>query len=373
MCESSKSEPRARKKERLLQHGASPRMEIVTTLRRKVLNVRKGSIALPLALCYLLADCSSGSGGAALPTRVPQSESVNTMAATKTQAASSGPLLGCPYPSGNVWQSDVSNATLAAHSAESIQATVDGGDNGGFSVWVPDSEKINTATDSTPMLTVHPKVSDHKPYSPIPWSASFYIEPASDGHSMVLQGDTCQYYEGYQTSYRDGLLSEYDGAHWDLRQPFTRPATGALSTASGIPIGLLAVRPEELSGGHIAHALGWGAVAHSVAQESCVSPAGVTDCTDGLTYDGPRSESSYAMPYGAHIRLSASFDDSGFPREALIVAEALKQYGAYLYDTGCCDEIPFVNDQYGAPTWTAADSAAIGKITIRDFDVVQAP
>jgi len=282
-------------------------------------------------------------------------------------------FLGCPYPSGNVWQTDISSAPLATNSARMIQATITGGDTGGFNVWIPDNESINAADSSTPLVTVVGSVSWHTPYSPVPWEPSFYIEPASDGHSMVLQEQSCQYFEAYHTRFSGGELHEYNGGHLDLTKPFTRPANGGMSSASGIPIGLLAVRPEELSAGTIAHALGWGAVAHSVAQDSCVSPAGVANCTDGLVYNGPSSDAPYAMPYGSHVRLQASFDDATFPREAKIVAEALKHYGAYLYDTGCCDEIPFVNDQNGAPTWTSADGRAVGTISIKNFDVVQAP
>ena len=79
------------------------------------------------------------------------------------------------------------------------------------------------------------------------------------------------------------------------------------------------------------------------------------------------------MPYGAHIRLKASFNDSSFPKEAKIVAEALKNYGAYGYDTGCCNSIVFVNDVNGAPVWTSADESAITSLTISNFDVVVAP
>ncbi len=258
-----------------------------------------------------------------------------------------------------------------------IQATYDAtaliGRRQGFNVWTPAAENINVATNATPLVSVVGTVPYHTPYSRVPWLSSYSIEAGSDAHALVLNTQTCQYYEGYATTYSGGELHEYNGAHWDLTQPFMRPYVNPGSTASGIPIGFVAVRPEELRAGVIEHALGWDAVANTTASHTCVSPAADVRCGDGLPYKGPPADAPYAVPYGAHIRLKASVNTAGWPREAGIVATALKTYGAYLYDTGCCNAIPFANDSYGTPTWTPADEAALNTLTIRDFDVVTAP
>lgn len=285
-----------------------------------------------------------------------------------------GDLLGCPYPSGDVWQTSIKGAPLAQNSAAEIQATIDAGGGGAFTVDAPvTDELINAANNSTPLVPVHPKEHYHTPYSPWPWEASFYIEPLQDAHAMVLQGQDCELYEGYAVTYSDDALSMDNGVMVNLTKPFKRPQMGGGSEESGIPLGLVAVRPEELSAGVIQHALGWDVVTYSLSQTACVSPAGVTDCTGDNPYHGPPSEAQNAMPFGAHIRLRASFDDSGFPREAKIVAEALKTYGAYAFTAGSTNTICFVNDVNGAPTWTYADGKAIHGITLSNFDVVQAP
>ncbi len=341
-----------------------------------------------LEVCALAA-CGGGAPGtmttksvpaplsAAAPTTAPTSTAVPTAGPTSASITANGDFLGCPYPSGNVWQTNIASAPLATNSAQMIEATYEGivsvGEAQNFNVWTPASEKINAATNATPLVTVVGTVSYHTPYSPVPWMSSFYIEPGGDEHSMVLNTQSCHYYEGYDTSYGGGRLHEYNGALWSLTQPFSRPPTNPGSTASGIPIGLLSVRPEELTAGVIQHALGWDAVANTAADGVCVSPAAATGCSDGIPYDGPAADAPYAIPYGAHIRLKASVNTSGWPREAQIVAAALKTYGAYLYDTGCCNNIPFINDSYGAPTWTSDDEAAFSTVTIQDFDVVQAP
>jgi hypothetical protein len=305
---------------------------------------------------------------------VPASGAGSTMSAS---VSTDGDFLGCPYPSGDVWQTPIASAQLAVNSDQMIQATYDGivfaGRKQAFNVWMPPAEEINAATNTTPVVNVIGTVPYHTPYSRVPWSPGYSIEAGSDGHSMVLNTQTCQYYEAYETAYDGAELHEYNGAHWDLTQPFTRPFESPGSSASGIPIGLLAVRPEELNAGRIEHALGWDAVANSTAAHTCVSPAARTHCGDGLPYKGPPADAAFAIPYGSHIRLKESVDTSGWPREAGIVATALKTYGAYLYDTGCCNAIPFTKDSYGLPTWTPADEAALNALTIRDFDVVRAP
>jgi hypothetical protein len=284
----------------------------------------------------------------------------------------SGKFLGCPYQSGDVWQQNILNAKIDPNSAANIQATIDGGGGGGFNANAPTTDElINMANIRTPIVAVLGKVKWHTPYSPWPWASNFYIEPLSDGHAMVLQTSGCFYYEGYNVSYSNGTLSMYNGGMWNLNTAYVRPATGAISTASGIPLGLLAVRPEELNAGYISHAIGWDGVAYSWSKTACVSPAGMTDCTDSLNFKGPPSDNP--MPYGAHIRLKAAFDDSAFPKEAKAVAEALKRFGAYGYDTGCCNTIFLTNDSNGAPTWTSQDASALRSITIANFDRVVAP
>jgi len=287
-------------------------------------------------------------------------------------AIDDGKLLGCPYPSGDVWQRSVAFAPLDPRSSAWLAAVMAGGGDRGFEASIPTNELINVANDSTPLVPVKPKVAWHKPYSPIPWEARFYIEPLSDHHSLVLQAKSCQYYEGYETTYSsDGFLSMYSNLHVDLTRAFVRPAKGA-STATAIPIGLIAIRPEELAAGNIHHALGWDAVAGALSQTDCVSPAAITDCTDGVPYKGPQGD--VPMPYGAHARLKASFDISGFSREAKIVAQAMKTYGLFVYDTGCCsNEVVLVDDRYGAPAWTDDDARDLRRISPQDFEIVPPP
>jgi hypothetical protein len=69
---------------------------------------------------------------------------------------------------------------------------------------------------------------------------------------------------------------------------------------------------------------------------------------------------------GQRLRLKASFDTSGFPRQARVVLEALKRYGMIVADNG--------SDWYitGAPNrgWDNDDLRTLGRVKGSEFEVV---
>jgi hypothetical protein len=303
----------------------------------------------------------------------PQTE---TVAQARPSLAMTRDFLGCPYPSGDVYQSDISGVSPDPNSNAYIQAVLAArGGSSGFIALV-NTQTLNRANAKTPNVIVEPENNWDHPYSPVPWAPDFKIEKDGDHHSEVINAKTCQYYEGYVTEYdaSGNYLDVYNNEHVDLTKPFVRPSTGALSTATGIPLGLLAVRPEELAKGVIGHAIGWNIVSGSgngQANGPCVNPAGKVRCTDGNSYDGPNGDKP--MPYGSRARLKASFNISNFSREAKIVAQAMQTYGLYVYDSGCCNVIILADDSFGAPVWTGEDADDLQSITPADFDIVPPP
>jgi hypothetical protein len=328
--------------------------------------------ALAIGALFVLGGCA---GPASIPMAHPGSNAVPQAGFGSSVFGSA--FLGCPYPTGDVYQTNISGVTPDPNSAAYIQAMLDApnGDTG-FQLW-PGLQVINEAMNATPMISVDAGNSyDIPTVSQFPWQSNFFIQLDGDHHSLVLNTQSCQYYEGYKTVYyaSGNYLTMYNNTEVDLRSPFVRPATGALSTATGIPLGMLAVRPEELNAGIILHALGWNPVSGSLnggTGARCVNPAGKVRCTDPNYYDGPPSDTP--MPYGSHGRLKASVDISGFSREAKIVATAMKTYGMYVYDTGCCHEIIAANDQYGQPTWTTQDATSLATITPSEIEIVPPP
>jgi hypothetical protein len=239
------------------------------------------------------------------------------------------------------------------------------GNTDGF--WIADEPVrfVNLADAATPLRRVRQKVAYHHFDALYPWDDRFRIEPLSDAHAIVVRTDTCELYETYDTSYSDGILSAYSGAHWDLRRPFLPLAPGTPSAmASGLPMYAGMIRWEEVAAGSIHHALNWAAPAGTVAQWGFVRPG---SDTDHLRFKG---ESAYQLPYGARLRLRASFDTSHFGRQSAAIARAMKTYGIVLADTARTNELYNALALDGSNHWDASDLAALSTIRISDFEVL---
>lgn len=262
----------------------------------------------------------------------------------------------------------VTHARVDPKSGAFIASVIEAGDRSGFfaSIGV---EQINLADDATPKLKVHPKVKYHRFPVPYPWKARFFIEPLADHHAMVVQHQTCHLYESYGTSFSDGTLSAFDGANWDLTKRFKPLGPGHPSAmASGMALFAGTVTWEDYQSHCICHALDWSGIAHTVSQDGFVRPA---SDTDRLSFHG---HDSYELPYGAHLRLRASFSTAGWGPQATMVATAMKRYGIYLADTGAdVNALYFANADDGTDPWNASDLAALSRIHLGDFDVLKLP
>jgi hypothetical protein len=275
-------------------------------------------------------------------------------------------LLNCPtFGPGPYYTRPVVDAPVDPHSAEYIRSMTDAGNSSGF--WIADDpvELINLAGPATPTHRVRPKVAYHAFEVPFPWSPDFRIEPLGDAHAIVVQTQTCDLYESYQTSFVDGTLSAYSGAHWNLRLPFLPLEPGRPSAmASGLSLYAGMVRWEEVASGSIRHALSWAAPAGTVAQWSFVRPA---SDTDGIPFKG---KGMRQLPYGARLRLRASFDTSRFGPQSAAIVRAMKTYGIYLADTARTNELYNAAPLTGASKWDGSDLKALASIHISDFEVL---
>jgi hypothetical protein len=91
--------------------------------------------------------------------------------------------------------------------------------------------------------------------------------------------------------------------------------------AAGFALAAGVIRPEEIAAGHIDHAL---VFTSPYVRNSYVAPA--------VHGDGRQSDAN-AMPMGTHIQLDPSFDISSLSRPQRIIAQAMKDYGAFLVDS----------------------------------------
>ncbi len=237
---------------------------------------------------------------------------VSAVSGTDATVVSSGCTM---FPAGDsTYNRNISAAAIDPNSAAYIASVQQAGDTASFyaSTGV---EKVNLATNSTPMVTVSRKVSYHSFPAPYPWASGFYIEPLSDAHAIVVQTQSCHLYESYGTTYSGGVLSAYSGANWDLTKPFVPLAPGTPSAmASGLPLFAGMVTWTDYQSGVIAHPLNWAAIAGSVSKYGFVPPA---SDTDQLTFKGTSCVSTSLRSAPAaqgivqHRRLGSRGDDGG--------------------------------------------------------------
>ena len=177
-----------------------------------------------------------------------------------------------------------------------------------------------------------------------------------DRHALLVDRDACRLYELFDLQGRPGAWSAGSGATWNLRTNRLRPAGWTSADAAGLPILPLLARHQEVEKGRIDHAL---RVTVSRSRRAYVYPA----------RHFASSDTDPSLPrMGERLRLKADVDISKLPRQARVVATALKRYGAIVADNG--------SDWYvsGAPhpRWDNDQLHALDRITGRDFEVVDA-
>jgi hypothetical protein len=177
-----------------------------------------------------------------------------------------------------------------------------------------------------------------------------------DRHALLVDRDACRLYELFDLQGRPGAWSAGSGATWSLRSSQLRPAGWTSADAAGLPILPLLARHQEVERGRIDHAL---RVTVSRSRRAYVYPA----------RHHASSDTDPSLPrMGERLRLKRSVDVSKLPRQARVVATALKRYGLIVADNG--------SDWYisGAPNpgWDNDQLHALGRLSGRDFEVVDA-
>ena len=193
---------------------------------------------------------------------------------------------------------------------------------------------------------------------PIPPNPPIEGGPDSDGdrHVLIVDRDRCRLYELFAAyplaggaSWRAG-----SGAIWNLRSNRLRRRGHTSADAAGLPILPLLARHDEVRRGEIDHALRF-TVPRS--RRAFIYPA----------RHFASHENDAGLPaMGQRLRLKASFDISGFPRQSRVVLLALKRYGMIVADNGS----PWFIS--GAPSrgWRNDDLRRLAEVAGRNFEVV---
>jgi hypothetical protein len=253
-----------------------------------------------------------------------------------TAAASASRLPQAPactvFPASSAWNQRVDKLPVAPDSAR-IVAAIGAGDHMhadfGSGVWeggpigIPVTVVRGTQARSR-VAFEYAGESDKGPY-PIPRNVAIEGGRNADGdrHALIVDRDRCKLYELfalYPTS--SGGWRAGSGAVFDLRSNKLRPAGWTSADAAGLPILPGLARYEDVARGRIDHALRFTV---RDTRRAYVWPARhfASDKTDASL-----------PPMGMRFRLKASYPIAGFPRQARIVLQALKEYGMIVADNG---------------------------------------
>lgn len=283
-------------------------------------------------------------------------------------AASAARLPGAPrcpvFPRDNAWNQRVDRLPVAPDSARIVAAIgLEQGMHPDFGSGRYEGRPIGIPFDVVSRRTHRSRVrfeyadeSDHRRY-PIPRGVHIEGGAGADGdrHALLVDRDACRLYELYALRRSGGRWTAGSGATWSLRTNKLRPRGWTSADAAGLPILPGLARYDEVRRGHIDHALRFTV---SQTRNAFVFPA----------RHYASSLSDPALPrMGERLRLRDDFDVSRLPRQARIVARALKEYGMLVADNG--------SDWYlsGAPNrgWDNDALRQLGRITGADFEVVR--
>src|SRR3954447_23437792 len=272
----------------------------------------------------------------------------------------------CPlFPRDNAWNERVDRLPVAASSGRivaaigadrPVHADFGSGHYNGGPIGIPYTT-VSKRQHRVPVRFQYADESDRGPY-PIPRNAPVEGGSGSDGdrHVIVVDRDRCRLYELFDAHPVNGGASwrAGSGAIWSLKSNKVRPKGWTSADAAGLPILPGLARYEDVKKGGIDHALRFTA---NRTRKAFIYPARhfASSLTDP---DLP------AM--GQRLRLKASFNVNGFPKQARAVLTALKRYGMILADNGSSWYIT------GAPNkgWDNDDLHALGRVKGSDFEVV---
>jgi hypothetical protein len=161
------------------------------------------------------------------------------------------------------------------------------------------------------------------------------------------------------------FYARVNGNHWDassgavfnLSSNQMRPEGWTSADAAGLPIFPGLVRYDEIIKGEIDHPIRFTLTSNNV------KPAYIYPARHRVNSTGGQ----YSLPFGARIRLKASFDISGFSATNQVILRAMKKYGLILADIGSNLYISGAPDE----RWNNDDLRKLGQVHGSDFEVVK--
>jgi hypothetical protein len=270
----------------------------------------------------------------------------------------------CPvFPKSSPWNQRVDQLPVAPNSDEIVRSIGAGGSvhaDFGSRLWegAPIGIPITVVGKRQPKKRVSFEYADESDRGPYPIPRTVKIEggrsSSGDRHAIIVDRDSCRLYELFALYPRGKGWRAGSGAIWNLRSNKLRPAGWTSADAAGLAILPGLARYDEVKRGVIDHALRFTV---QRTRRAYVFPA---------RHYASSSDDPSLPPMGLRLRLKASFDVSGFPRQARIVLVALKRYGMLVSDNGSSWYITGAPD----PRWSNDQLHTLGRVKGSDFEVV---
>jgi hypothetical protein len=267
------------------------------------------------------------------------------------------------FPKTNPWNQRVDTLPVAGNSAEIISSIGAGtGLHADFGSGLWQGAPIGIPITVVGWRQAKSRVSfeyagesDRGPY-PIPRNVKIEGGRSSTGdrHALIVDRNSCRLYELYALYPKAHGWRAGSGAIWSLRSNRLRPAGWTSADAAGLPILPGLARYDEVRRGVIDHALRFTV---QRTRRAYVFPA---------RHFASNSNDPSLPPMGLRLRLKASFDVGGYPRQARIVLVALKRYGMLVADNGSSWYITGAPD----PHWSNDQLHTLGRVKGSDFEVV---
>ncbi|MDG4800423.1 hypothetical protein [Micromonospora sp. WMMD980] len=269
------------------------------------------------------------------------------------------------FPADNVWHADVSRLPVHARSAAmvgaigagaTVHADFGSGQWEGAPIGIPVTV-VPAEQRKVPVTFGYADESDPGPY-PIPPDAKVEGGPSGTGDRHVIVWDRagCRAYELFDAHRSGAGWRAGSGAVFDLRSNRMRRSGWTSADAAGLSVLAGLVRYDEVAAGRIDHAI----------------RVTVPRTRTGWTWPASHSASSATDPalpqLGQRLRLKRSVDLSGLPRQARIVAQAMRTHGLIVADHGSAWYLSGAPD----PRWDNDALHALDRLRGSDFEVVDA-
>lgn len=285
----------------------------------------------------------------------------NTATCSATKAAAENIQL---FPADNPWNLDISSSPvdpynsqiMSAISSSAVKADFGSGLWQGAPIGIPYVVVCGSQPKIAVNYTDYGDESDPGPY-PIPLNAPVEGNGSGDSHVIGVDIENKKLYELFNAHVNGNHWDASSGAVFDLNSNTMRPVGWTSADAAGLPIFPGLVRYEEIVKGVIDHPIRFTLTSNNV------KPAYISPARHKVSSTGGQ----YSLPFGARIRLKASFNISSYSATNQVILKAMKKYGLILADIGSNMYITGAPDE----RWNNDDLRLLGQIHASDFEVVK--